>query len=114
MEPAAAHALLGTARFIDVRRSHEYNAGHVEGAVWITLRELPGRLDELEQDKTVVVTCQIGQRSGIATELLREHGYDAHNLEGGLEAWVADGFQLASSHGGPGRVIDGVAETLED
>jgi rhodanese-related sulfurtransferase len=113
MEPTAAHRKLGTARFLDVRKSHEYDAGHIEGAEWVTLRELPNRIDELDTGQVIVVTCQIGQRSGLAAEFLRERGFDADNLEGGVEAWVRAGLPLVSSDGRRGRVIDGWAETLK-
>jgi rhodanese-related sulfurtransferase len=113
MDATAAHALVGRTCFLDVRKSYEYDAGHVDGAMWLTLRELPSRLDALDRHTPIVVTCQIGQRSGLAAEFLREHGFEADNLEGGLEAWVAAGFALVSSDGRSGRVIDGWAETLE-
>ncbi|MGH2806704.1 MAG: rhodanese-like domain-containing protein [Actinomycetota bacterium] len=113
MDPATAHALLGSAQFLDVRRSHEYDAGHVDGAVWITLRDLPSRLDDVDRNRTVVVTCQIGQRSSVAAELLRTRGFDAYNLEGGIEAWTSAGFPLVASDGRSGRVIEGWAETLD-
>jgi rhodanese-related sulfurtransferase len=112
MDAAGAHDLLTTAQFLDVRKSHEYDAGHVEGAAWITLRDLPSRTDELDRARPIVVTCEIGQRSGLAADLLRERGFDAHNLEGGVKAWVSAGFPLVSSDGRPGRVIEGWAETL--
>jgi rhodanese-related sulfurtransferase len=113
MDAAAAHALLGAALFLDVRRSHEYDAGHIDRAMWLTFRDLPSRLDDLDRQTPVVVTCQIGQRSGLAAAFLREQGFEAENLEGGLEAWAAAGFPLVSSDGRSGRVIDGWAEFLE-
>jgi rhodanese-related sulfurtransferase len=85
----------------------------VEGAVHINLQELPARFLELDAEVPIIVTCQIGQRSGIATEFLREHGYDAHNLEGGLERWVKEGLPLEAASGQAGGVVDGWAETLE-
>ena len=100
-------------RFIDVRKDYEFDAGHVDGAIHITLQELPARYVELERDRPVVVTCQIGQRSEIAARFLRDHGYDAHNLEGGLERWVKEGLPLAAGSGEAGAVVDGWAETLE-
>ena len=112
MDAVAAHGLLGTAYFLDVRKSHEYDAGHIDGAAWISLRALPSRMDELDRAGTIVVTCEIGQRSGLAADLLRERGFDAHNLEGGLDAWVSAGLPLVSSDGRSGRVIEGWAETL--
>jgi rhodanese-related sulfurtransferase len=99
-------------RFIDVRKAFEWDAGHVEGAVHITLQELPARVAELDAALPIVVTCQIGQRSGIAAEFLRQQGYDAHNLEGGVERWVGEGLPLVAADGSGGRVVDGRAETL--
>jgi rhodanese-related sulfurtransferase len=113
MDAAAAHALMGAANFLDVRKSYEYDAGHIDGAMWLTLRDLPSRLDVLDRQRPIVVTCQIGQRSGLAATFLRERGFEAENLEGGLDAWAADGFPLVSSDGRSGRVIDGWAENLE-
>jgi rhodanese-related sulfurtransferase len=112
MDPASAHALLGHAQFLDVRRSHEYDAGHVEGAAWITLRELPDRLHDVDRHRAVVVTCEIGQRSGLAADLLRARGFDAHNLEGGIEAWTRAGFPIVASDSRSGRLMEGWAETL--
>lgn len=113
MQPTEAFRLLDHARFIDVRKSFEYDAGHVPGASHITLQEVPARYGELDISRPVVVTCQIGQRGGLAAEFLRERGYDAHNLDGGVEAWVEQGFSLVTEDGAPGRVVDGVAELLE-
>jgi rhodanese-related sulfurtransferase len=113
MDPTTAHELLSQVQVIDVRKAYEWEAGHVEGAVHITLQELPARVVELDVEIPVIVTCQIGQRSGIATKFLRERGYDAHNLDGGLERWVEEGFALVSAAEGVGAVVDGWAETLE-
>ena len=38
-----------------------------------------------------VFYCRSGNRSGMAAEAFREAGCDAHNLAGGLEAWVGRG-----------------------
>ena len=58
------------------------------------------------------MTCQIGQRSALATAFFKEQGYEAHNLEGGLEGWAAAGFELESSQGPGGAVVDGQARDL--
>jgi rhodanese-related sulfurtransferase len=99
MEPQDAYEGRERYLFIDVRQTHEWAAGHVEGAVHIPLQELPQRHTELDRAATVVVTCQIGQRSALATAFLREKGYDAHNLEGGLELWSKTGLSLVSGQG---------------
>lgn len=113
MQPSEAFPLLETAQFIDVRKGFEYAAGHVPGATHMTLPDVPVRCGELDASRPVVVTCQIGQRSGLAADFLRERGFDAHNLEGGVEEWVEQGGALVAGDGGPGRVVDGVAEQLE-
>jgi len=112
MDVDEAYALLGGAEFLDVRRDHEFAAGHVAGAVHIILQEVPLRYGELPGDRPVIVTCQVGQRSGLATEFLRARGIDAHNLEGGLKLWLSQGFPLVSDGDGPGGVIDGRYEDL--
>ncbi len=79
---------------LDVREDYEFNAGHVPGAAWIPLGELPNRLNELPKDKTIVAVCRSGNRSGQATELLRQQGFDAHNMQGGMLAWQAAGLAV--------------------
>jgi rhodanese-related sulfurtransferase len=111
MDAREARSLLGKVTFLDVRTQGEFEAGHVDGSVHITLQEIPARFEELDKETTVVVVCQVGQRSGLAARFLGEQGYDAHNLEGGLEAWVQQGLPLATS-AGQGEVIDGWAEDL--
>ena len=111
MLPKEVHAKRDEYSFLDVRKDYEFEAGHVDGSVHITLQELPERVDEVDTSRPVVVTCQVGQRSRLAAEFLRSRGIDAHNLEGGLEAWVQEGFPLVGS--GQGKVVDGWAEELE-
>jgi adenylyltransferase/sulfurtransferase len=48
---------------------------------------LEDRLAEIPKNLPVVAHCQSGGRSARATEILRRHGYQAHNLIGGIRAW---------------------------
>ena len=98
---------------IDVREYYEWASGHLEGATNIPLRTLPSRYAELDEDRPVLVTCQVGQRSAIATDFLRGRGYDAHNLEGGVAVWTAEGLPLVDVEDHPGTVVDGWAQTLD-
>ena len=99
---------------VDVREFYEFDAGHIEGAEHIPLRQLPARHQTLDKDRTVVVACQIGQRSALAADFLREQGWDAHNLEGGMEAWAAAGLPFVSNEQASGKIVDGWAQTFED
>jgi rhodanese-related sulfurtransferase len=88
---ARAHA--GGAEVIDVREPQEYLAGHVPGAKLIPMRQLPGRLEEIEQ-RPVYVVCASGNRSLAVTNYLRDAGYEAHSVAGGTSAWARGGRQI--------------------
>jgi rhodanese-related sulfurtransferase len=111
MLPEQARALTGTALFVDVREEVEYEAGHVEGSVHLPIGEIRARWEELLGHEPVVVVCQIGQRSALVSDFLREKGLDAHNLEGGLQAWSRAGLALTAASR-PGKVVDGFARDL--
>lgn len=72
---------------LDVRQPHEYNQSHIDGAKLIPLGELASRLNELPKNREIVCVCQSGNRSGSATKLLLNAGYNAVNLSGGMLAW---------------------------
>ena len=95
MNAADAHALVGEATFLDVREPFEYADGHVEGSLHVPIGQIGARWEELPRDGRLVVVCQVGQRSALVADFLRRQGLDAHNLEGGLEQWAAEGFDLS-------------------
>lgn len=78
---------------LDVRTPQEYVGplGHVEGSILIPLQELEMRLEELNQYKSeeIIVICRSGNRSGKATALLRNKGFNALNMLGGMLKWTA-------------------------
>lgn len=75
---------------LDVREAEEWEVGHIPGATWIPLGELPGRLHELPQEREIVCVCRSGNRSAFATQLLATAGYKATNLRGGMLDWSGD------------------------
>ena len=90
---------------LDVREQDEWRAGRVDGSHHIPLRELGPRQAEIPTDRPVLCVCRSGSRSGMVVRALRDAGYDAHNLDGGLHGWVADGHDLVDEDGGAGEVI---------
>lgn len=72
---------------LDVRELEEYETARIEGAILIPLSELPGRLAELPKSMPLVVMCHHGMRSAHAVGHLRQIGFDAINLTGGIDAW---------------------------
>jgi molybdopterin/thiamine biosynthesis adenylyltransferase/rhodanese-related sulfurtransferase len=72
---------------IDVREPSEHEQSRIDGARLIPLRHLQSHVKDLPRDVPVVVHCQSGGRSAIATAMLKVQGIDARNLSGGINAW---------------------------
>jgi rhodanese-related sulfurtransferase len=90
---------------LDVREQDEWDAGHIEGSQHIPLGELGARLAEVPTEQVVVAVCRSGSRSDRAMRGLRQSGYEAENLDGGVTAWSRAGLALVAVDGRPGRVI---------
>jgi rhodanese-related sulfurtransferase len=71
---------------VDVRTEDENQAGSIPNSILIPLDDLRGRIGELE-GKQIIVTCAVGQRGHTATQILRSHGIDVRNLDGGYTTW---------------------------
>ena len=80
---------------LDVREDVEWQQGHAPTAVHIPMYDVPERLDELPADVPIAVICHVGGRSAQVAHWLRAQGYDAHNVEGGMDAWEAVGLPVA-------------------
>ena len=76
---------------IDVREPDEHTVVRVPSGLLIPLATVPDRIAEIPDDRSVYVVCAKGGRSRAAVEFLREQGYEAVNVSGGTEAWVAAG-----------------------
>jgi len=102
MAPVSREALRamledGTVTLLDVRPEDEYRAGHVPGALNITLDALEQRLAELPRDREIVAYCR-GPYCILAYEAarsLRRHGFRVRRLEDGLPEWRAAGLPVA-------------------
>jgi glyoxylase-like metal-dependent hydrolase (beta-lactamase superfamily II) len=90
----ARAALLEGGLALDVRENDEFAAGHVAGALHVPLGELGARLGEVPEDRPVLLYCGHGERSATAVSLLERAGRrEMINLDGGIEAWEAAGYQ---------------------
>jgi len=97
VDVATVNGLLGRddVLILDVREQSEYDAGHIPGVTLIPLNDVPNRLNEIPKDKPVIVTCRSGNRSGQATDFLRQQGYtNVHNMTGGINAWQQAGYPV--------------------
>lgn len=75
---------------VDVREPDEVAQGIIPDAIHIPLGELEQRHSELSRDKSYIMVCRVGGRSGMACELLSDLGYDVTNMTGGMMAWEGE------------------------
>lgn len=81
--------------WIDVRQPEEWEEGTIPGTQRIMLSELPEELASLDPDKTYVMVCRSGGRSGRACQAMQEAGFDKLiNFDGGMLAWYDAGHPL--------------------
>ena len=85
------------AELLDVRTPAEYQAGHINGSKLIDFysSDFKDKLRDLDKNKTYLVYCRVGRRSGIAVEIMKELGFkEAHNMSGGFTEWEAKDLPL--------------------
>lgn len=90
--PALAEQLAEPSKpfVLDVRSEKEWQSGHLACSHNIPLTHLRERLDEVPQDRPVVIHCEGGYRSAIGASLLAEAGRaNVTDLVGGIKAWIA-------------------------
>ncbi|MGB8860073.1 MAG: rhodanese-like domain-containing protein [Ilumatobacteraceae bacterium] len=90
---------------LDVREHDEWIRGHAPSATHIAMSELAGRLAELDRTKRTICICRSGNRSARVTSWLREQGFDAFNMTGGMSAWASFGHPIVNVAGDAGVVI---------
>lgn len=88
------------AQLIDVREPYEREAGRIpDDTAHIEMDRLTEQAGSIDRERPVVFYCRTGSRSMLAAQAFAAAGYDAHNLDGGLKAWVADGRPLDPAGG---------------
>ena len=94
---------------LDVREAYEQRKGYIDGAIRISLDEVPDkanasmsgsdpRLTE-NKDARIVVYCATGVRSLLGGLALRNLGYtNVASLKGGIEGWKSVGNPTERPH----------------
>jgi molybdopterin/thiamine biosynthesis adenylyltransferase/rhodanese-related sulfurtransferase len=95
IDPASLRQLLlhkEDVQLIDIRTLQEHSQMNIGGEL-IPLPQLPDYLHRLDSSRLTIVYCQTGRRSELAVRQLLAAGFeDVYQLEGGVQAWVANGF----------------------
>jgi rhodanese-related sulfurtransferase len=79
---------------LDVREDDEWAAGHAPDAVHMAMSRISQEFGTLPRDRTIVCVCHVGARSAAVAGALNQAGWQAVNLEGGMEAWAAAGLPM--------------------
>jgi len=105
-DPVQVYERRDEIQIVDVREPYEWEAGHIDGAIHIPLADVMAGREQgtLSTDRPVVLVCRSGNRSELATLMLQARGFEAHNLEGGMERWAASDLPFRASDGSEGRV----------
>lgn len=76
---------------IDVRTSGEFISGHIPNALNYDMMSgvFQKKMASFDKNKTFLVYCRSGNRSGQAAKILAENGFTkVYNLSGGVGAWL--------------------------
>jgi rhodanese-related sulfurtransferase len=82
---------------LDIRTPGEYREGHIPNAVLLDFHSPAFRdnLAALDKNRTYLVYCRSGNRSGRAMSLFSELGFmRVLELRGGIKTWLASGRTL--------------------
>ena len=76
---------------LDVREAWEVAVSSFPDAIHVPMREIPSRIDELPQQRTIVCICHHGARSAQVALFLQHRGFErVYNLSGGIDAWARE------------------------
>ena len=95
---------------IDVRERHEYETGHLPGAIHISKSYIEVLLEERVPDRATPITlyCAGGVRSLLAAESVMRLGYtDVESMADGVGGWKAHGYELVRGS----KPLGGLAQT---
>src|SRR5918998_5594176 len=83
---------------VDVREQHEFEEGHIPGAVHVPRGHLESRIEGASADRSapIVLYCASGNRSALAADTLeRQLGYEnVESMTGGITLWKDRGFHV--------------------
>lgn len=94
------HADDTNAQIIDVRTPAEFQASHIANALLIDFydKKFIEQLEQLDKEKTYLLYCRSGNRSGKTLQLMKNLGFKAaYNMQGGMRAWTKAKYPVVTA-----------------
>lgn len=87
VDQAKADIMIGNgAEILDVRTADEYRSGAINKSLSIPLSQIRQLSENLDRNNKYVIYCETGSRSSVAAFMLKQRGFSAVALRGGLMA----------------------------
>ena len=81
---------------IDIRDEAEYELGHIDNALWMSISDLLRKDRALDKSKAYLLYCKYGTISRELGERLLDEGYRVANLSGGYGQYILMKIKSAS------------------
>ena len=84
----------GEVAIVDCREETEHAMTRVPGVPLVPMSEIVDRVDDLPDDRPLVMLCRSGSRSAQVADWLVANGErdEVANLDGGIIAWAVEGL----------------------
>ncbi|MAE35951.1 MAG: sulfurtransferase [Oceanospirillaceae bacterium] len=84
---------------LDIRDKADFKAGHLVNAINIPYASLAQRMNELEKERErpIVLVCKTGQTVSMAGKMLREKGFNAVRMKGGMMEWNSQNLPVVKN-----------------
>ena len=82
---------------LDIRTPGEYKDGHIHGSVLLDYyaRDFVDKLKALDREKTYLVYCRSGNRSGKSLSVFNQLGFrQVYHLKTGIRGWQREKYPL--------------------
>lgn len=83
---------------LDVRTPGEWNINHIKEAQHLEMPLIRASLDRLPKNKNIAVFCHSGMRASIIASLLRNYGFSASSVRGGMQEWMKAGLPVINEN----------------
>lgn len=94
MDEARREVATGDAIAVDVRSEEEWSSGHVPGAIHLPEADPEAGTKSLEEGARLMVFASDGGAAAEAAARLSDRGYEAVAVDGGMDDWTDEDFNL--------------------